>query len=391
MRHPILRASRASRAPRALLAPRASRGPRASRAPPTHRALPSQQATWLRQRITSRRSHRRDRLAAGALGESDRPTPEAWFEPVATHEPTVLGTAGARHSSGPAAVVLAAALIAAVLASGGTVPRAERIRSARSPGRRHACRGRPAGHGRRPDHRRSGSAVVAVAKKVSPAVVTITSEGTTSSTDPLNPLQLPQTGVGSGVIFDANGWILTNRHVVDRQSATATSSSRTAASSPARSTASTPSPTSPSSRSTRPASRRRPIGDSSSIQVGQLAIAIGSPLGTYTNSVTSGIISATGRQIQVERRPTSTTSSRPTPRSTPATAAARSSTRPARHRHQHRDRQRTASGIGFAIPINIARPIMPQAVAGEKLARPYIGIRYQQIDAQAPGRRRSCP
>src|SRR6266511_5894600 len=42
------------------------------------------------------------------------------------------------------------------------------------------------------------------------------------------------------------------------------------------------------------------MGDSSALKVGQLAIAIGSPLGTYTNTVTSGIVSAIGRSIQVE-------------------------------------------------------------------------------------------
>jgi S1-C subfamily serine protease len=44
--------------------------------------------------------------------------------------------------------------------------------------------------------------------------------------------------------------------------------------------------------------------------------------------------------------------------------------------------EKDANGIGFAIPINIARPIMRQAIAGQQLKRPYIGIHYQQIDAQ---------
>ena len=43
---------------------------------------------------------------------------------------------------------------------------------------------------------------------------------------------------------------------------------------------------------------------------------------------------------------------------------------------------RDSNGIGFAIPIDIARPIMEQAVAGEELARPYIGIRYTAITRQ---------
>jgi len=41
-----------------------------------------------------------------------------------------------------------------------------------------------------------------------------------------------------------------------------------------------------------------------------------------------------------------------------------------------------AQGIGFSIPINIAKPIMQQAIAGQPLARPWIGIRYETIDLQ---------
>ena len=40
---------------------------------------------------------------------------------------------------------------------------------------------------------------------------------------------------------------------------------------------------------------------------------------------------------------------------------------------------RTAEGIGFAIPINIAKPIMQQALAGKALERPWIGIRYTLV------------
>jgi len=42
------------------------------------------------------------------------------------------------------------------------------------------------------------------------------------------------------------------------------------------------------------------LGRSSGIKVGQTAIAIGSPLGVYTNSVTAGIVSALGRDITTE-------------------------------------------------------------------------------------------
>ena len=106
--------------------------------------------------------------------------------------------------------------------------------------------------------------------------------------------------LGSGVIFDANGLILTNHHVVAGDPQSLTVNLKDGRSFPATiygidtltdlaivKVDETGLPTAP-------------IGDSSSIQVGQEAIAIGSPLGTFTDSVTSGIISALGRTIPVE-------------------------------------------------------------------------------------------
>ena len=45
----------------------------------------------------------------------------------------------------------------------------------------------------------------------------------------------------------------------------------------------------------------------------------------------------------------------------------------------------TAQGIGFAIPIDVAKPIMQQALAGEKLSRPFIGVSYVAIDRGLAG------
>ena len=41
-----------------------------------------------------------------------------------------------------------------------------------------------------------------------------------------------------------------------------------------------------------------------------------------------------------------------------------------------------AQGIGFAIQISVARPIVELALAGKPIARPWIGVRYNLIDAQ---------
>ena len=55
------------------------------------------------------------------------------------------------------------------------------------------------------------SATIEVAAAASPAVVRITIGGSVDTSTGI----IPETGVGSGVIYDANGWILTNRHVVE--------------------------------------------------------------------------------------------------------------------------------------------------------------------------------
>ncbi len=123
------------------------------------------------------------------------------------------------------------------------------------------------------------------------------------------------------------------------------------------------------------------IGDSSAIKVGQLAIAIGSPLGTYTNTVTSGIISALGRSIDVQTGRINNLIQ------TDAAINPGNSGGPLLNAAGDVIGINTAvagsaQGIGFAIPINIARPIMQQALAGQKLVRPWIGVRYIAIDLQ---------
>ena len=137
------------------------------------------------------------------------------------------------------------------------------------------------------------TAVVATAKE---SVVTITANGL--STRGLSPFSVPTTGVGSGVIITSNGYILTNKHVV------ANSSSLMVELSDGTQLSATVVKESSDNdlaliKVDATGLTAATIGDSTKIQVGQTAIAIGSPLGTYTETVTKGIISATGRQITV--------------------------------------------------------------------------------------------
>ena len=223
------------------------------------------------------------------------------------------------------------------------------------------------------------SATINVAAKVSPAVVRIT---VTGSSDAGDFGVIPETGVGSGVIFNSNGWILTNRHVVQggetfevelndgRVLSGKVYGIDTLTDLAIVKVDATDLPTAA-------------IGESDALKVGQLVIAIGSPLGTYSNSVTSGIVSAKGRTITTDGN------SQPLTNLIQTDAAINpgNSGGPLLDANGNVVGINTAiatnsNGIGFAIPIDIARPIMDQAVAGEELARPYLGIQFVSITRQ---------
>jgi S1-C subfamily serine protease len=312
-----------------------------------------------------------------AWGAEARPTPEAWFEPAAAAVPAAATQpVSQRRGGGAVGLVLSASLVSAVLASGGTYLALSASGALDQPAP-PAPTALGAQTSAKPPAVVGPSAIVDVAKRVSPAVVTIESTGTSQSQIPLD---IPQEGIGSGVIFDSNGWILTNKHVV------AGSGALTVRLNDGRSfdgsiygidtltdlaivkVEATGLPTAPT-------------GDSSALQAGQLAIAIGSPLGTYTNSVTSGIISALGRTIQVDGGQINNLIQ------TDAAINPGNSGGPLLDASGNVIGINTAiaqggEGIGFAIQINIARPIMQQALAGEQLARPWIGVRYQMIDLE---------
>jgi S1-C subfamily serine protease len=206
------------------------------------------------------------------------------------------------------------------------------------------------------------TAIVATAKK---SVVTITANGVSANGFDFGQ---PTQGIGSGLILTANGYILTNRHVVegsqtlsveleDGRSFDATlveiSSDKDLALIKINATGLSPAR----------------IADSSKIQVGQTALAIGSPLGTYTETVTRGIISGLGRTVTIRDE----TTGRPTVyQNLIQTDAA---INPGNSGGPLLDAtgavvglntavSTTAQGLGFAIPINDAQSLIDKANAG---------------------------
>ena len=213
------------------------------------------------------------------------------------------------------------------------------------------------------------SAIVNVAERVSPAIVTL--EVATAGSE----------SVGSGVIYSADGWIVTNRHVVEG------ATSITVSLKDGRDFVGTiygidtltdlaivKVEATDLSAAT--------LGRSRDIQVGQTAIAIGSPLGVYTNSVTAGIISALGRQITTESGRLDgllQTDAAINPGNSGGALVDSSGMVIGINTAISNE----GAGIGFAIPIDIARPIMEQALAGVPLSRPWIGIRYTSLDRRS--------
>jgi putative serine protease PepD len=135
------------------------------------------------------------------------------------------------------------------------------------------------------------NAITAAALKASPSVVTISATSGNSG------------GTGSGIVLDDQGHILTNTHVVtlDGQSANAALEVRTSAGKVLKATLVGTDPLSDlavikvdDTSGLTPAT----LGDSSKLNVGDTAIAIGAPLG-LTGTVTDGIVSTLNRTISV--------------------------------------------------------------------------------------------
>ena len=135
--------------------------------------------------------------------------------------------------------------------------------------------------------------VADVAAKAADSVVEITT-GSASYAG-----QLVQTGAGSGVILSADGYIVTNNHVIDGASKI-TVTLKDGTSYPAALVGTDSQGDVAVIKIDASGLQPAVIGDSSELQVGDLAVAVGNPLGQLGGTVTDGIISALDRQIDLD-------------------------------------------------------------------------------------------
>ena len=149
----------------------------------------------------------------------------------------------------------------------------------------------------------------ALAERVGPSVVTIEVSGLTTVQDP-NTRQMPyiarQQGLGSGFVVDSSGYIMTNAHVVERATSVFVVVYRQRNQQAGRPDEGERLPATIVGRDAltdlallKVDATNLPaltLADSDAVHVGQLSLAVGSPLG-FENTLTLGVISATQRQL----------------------------------------------------------------------------------------------
>ena len=236
----------------------------------------------------------------------------------------------------------------------------------------------------------AGSTVTAIAKKAGPAIVGIrmTIAGTRYN---YFGVSNDRVGEGSGIIISKDGYIMTNYHVVYGADPKQGTASRTILE-----------VFLPDGREAKAVFKggdektdlavikidledlpTAELGDSSKLEVGELAVAIGNPLGMeFAGSVTVGVISALNRTIEINDRTLNLIQTDAAINQGNSGGALLNSQGQVIGINSAKIAASGVEGLGFAIPINDAWPIVDQLIRyGYVRGRPYIGISGREISS----------
>ena len=224
-----------------------------------------------------------------------------------------------------------------------------------------------------------GASITTVAESVSDSVVSIMTETRTTS---YWGQDSSSTAAGSGMIISEDGYILTNKHVIEGANqiyvalddGTIYDDVEVVATDPLNDVA---------FLKIRGASHLTPIalGDSTTLSVGQQVIAIGNALGVYSNTVTSGIISGTGRSITATDESYTMYETLSDMIQTDAAINGGNSGGPLVNAAGEAIGINTAvsadgDNVGFAIPITSVKGMVKQLLETGEAKRSYLGLTY---------------
>jgi len=247
------------------------------------------------------------------------------------------------------------------------------------------------------------SVITKVVEESIPSVVTIGINTTISQSDtfqinPFNPFspfeRIPgkkekiEKNIGSGFVVSSDGLIITNKHVVSDTDATyqvlTNDNKKYNVEKIYRDPLNDLAILKINSTGLKPLK----IGNSSSLKLGQLVIAIGTPLGEFTNTVTSGIISGLGRGITAGSPYEGFVEKLDNVIQTDAAINPGNSGGPLLNSKGevigvNAAVAESGQNIGFAIPVNVVKNLMDNFNKnGGSFERPFIGVRYKMIDKQ---------
>jgi len=220
-------------------------------------------------------------------------------------------------------------------------------------------------------------------KKVGPAVVTVV--GTVPGQMTFRGMTSNGTVSGSGVFISSQGYILTNNHVIADTQGDLT----IVLSDGSQETAKVVGADQYSDIAILKTSGKVPavatLGNSDVLNPGETVIAIGSPLGDFKNTVTVGVVSATGRSIDtgngysidnlIQTDAAINQGNSGGPLVDLAGEVIGINTLIVRNSGAGT----VAEGLGFAIPINTANTVAQQLLQYGSIAHPYLGISFQAV------------
>ena len=223
--------------------------------------------------------------------------------------------------------------------------------------------------------------VVAISKQVGPSVVGIK---TTYQAQTFFG-ETEAEGEGSGIVYSKEGYIITNYHVVEEAIKSSKAKVEVLLSTGESLEATVVGGDAVTDIAVVKVEAGKltaaEFGDSDGVEVGELAVAIGNPLGQeFAGSVTVGYISAVNRTMTAEGTTYNLIQTDAAINSGNSGGPLVSSSGKVIGINTAKIAATGVEGMGFSIPINEVLPIVEELITNKKIARPYIGIGGVEID-----------